>query len=121
MQHRHVAVTLLVILTLMVATIGRGSIVEAVVVPPAAPFVIQTSGPNRSLSIGDWYTHPSGANGSHYFTIHVPCSWPITVPIHIDLYHPDVNTAFDSEFRDEIVGTGTVTTVFEIYGTLIAS
>ena len=116
MQHHRVAVTLLVILTLMVATIGRGSIVEAVEVPPAAPFVIQTSGPNRNLIIGDWYTNPSGANGSHYFTIHVPCSWPITVPIHIDLYHPDVNTAFDSEFRDEIVGTGTVTTVFEIYG-----
>jgi len=116
MQHHRVAVTLLVILTLMVATIGRGSTVEAVEIPPAAPFVIQTSGPNRSLVVGDWYTHPSGANGSHYFTIHVPCSWPTTVPIHIDLYHPDVNTAFDSEFRDEIAGTGTVTTVFEIYG-----
>ncbi|WP_052337883.1 DUF11 domain-containing protein [Chloroflexus sp. Y-396-1] len=116
MQHRHVAVTFLVILTLMIATIGRGSIVEAVVVPPiSTPFYIQTSSPSRALNIGDWYTNSSlgAGNGYHYFTLHVPCGWPSSTPIHIDLFHPDLNSTSGSGVSDEITTVGT--TVFEVY------
>ena len=117
MQHHRVAVTLIVILTLMVATIDRGTIVEAVVVPPTStPFYIQTSSSNRALSIGDWYTNSSAGagNGYHYFTLHVPCGWPSGTPIHIDLFHPDLNGTSGGGVSDEITTTGT--TVFEVYG-----
>ena len=117
MQSHRATIALLAILTLVVTMIGRGSTVEAVVVPPGAPFYIQTSSPSRSLVVGDWYTHPTsggGGGGYHYFALHVPCGWPSGTPIYIDLFHPDLNTTPGGGVSDEIFSLGT--TVFEVYG-----
>jgi uncharacterized repeat protein (TIGR01451 family) len=67
------------------------------------------------LGIGDWYTNSSAGagNGYHYFTLHVPCGWPSGIPIHIDLFHPDLNGTPGGGVSDEITTSGT--TVFEVY------
>ncbi|WP_031461436.1 DUF11 domain-containing protein, partial [Chloroflexus sp. MS-G] len=117
MKSHRAIIALLAILTLVVTMIGRGSTVEAVVVPSTGtPFYIQTSSPSRALGIGDWYTNSSAGagNGYHYFTLHVPCGWPSGIPIHIDLFHPDLNGTPGGGVSDEITTTGT--TVFEVYG-----
>jgi len=116
MKSHRAIIALLAILTLFVTMIGRGSTVEAVVVPSTGtPFYIQTSSPSRALGIGDWYTNSSAGagNGYHYFTLHVPCGWPSGIPIHIDLFHPDLNGTPGGGVSDEIITSGT--TVFEVY------
>ena len=116
MKSHRAIIALLAILTLVVTMIGRGSTVEAVVVPSTGtPFYIQTSSPSRALGIGDWYTNSSAGagNGYHYFTLHVPCGWPSGIPIHIDLFHPDLNGTPGGGVSDEITTSGT--TVFEVY------
>jgi len=117
MLRRLSVVALPFLVTLLVVIAGQHRAVEAVVVPPGAPFYIQTSSPSRLLGIGDWYTHPTGGGGGggyHYFALHVPCGWPSGTPIHIDLFHPDLNTTPGGGVSDEIFSLNT--TVFEVYG-----
>ncbi|MGC8799430.1 MAG: hypothetical protein ACP5UR_04205, partial [Chloroflexus sp.] len=76
---------------------------------------LQTSSPSRGLGIGDWYTNNStgAGNGYHYITLHVPCGWDPNNPVHIDLFHPDLNNTSGGGVSDEITTSGTTT--FEVY------
>ena len=60
----------------------------AVEVPPSGDaFYMQTNGPEGGLNLGDWYTSDDTGTGNsyHYVTLEVPCGWPASEPIHIDL------------------------------------
>ncbi|MEF3273728.1 MAG: DUF11 domain-containing protein [Chloroflexus sp.] len=112
MQRRIVALMLL--FWVAAFTLPIFSVVNAVELPPSgSPFYIQTSSSSRSLSIGDWYTNTGAGNGFHYFTLHIPCGWDPNNPVHIDLFHPDLNTTAGSGVSDEITSIGV--TRFEVY------
>ncbi len=118
MQRRITAMVLLVWAVVLVFAVLASQPANAVVLPPVgSPFYIQTSSPTRALSVGDWYTHPTGGNGFHYFTLHVPCNWNPNNPVHVDLFHPDLNITAGGGVVDEISGTIgiTYTTTFELY------
>lgn len=89
---------------------------RAVEIPPTGVFTyLQTNGPANWIGNGDWYTN--AANGAvigyHYISFNVPCGWPATLPVYIDLYSPEMNDS--SPLSDEIQGT-TDDTFFELYG-----
>ncbi|WP_298821580.1 DUF11 domain-containing protein, partial [uncultured Chloroflexus sp.] len=114
MQRRIIVLTLLLWVVAFMFPIPFGSIVNAVELPPtSSPFYIQTSSSSRALGIGDWYTNPGGGNGYHYFSLHVPCGWDPNNPVHIDLFHPDLNNSAGSGVADEITTSGS--TVYEVY------
>ncbi len=114
MQRRIITLALLIWAAVLVLPLIPGNTVNAVELPPAgSPFYIQTSSPSRALAIGDWYTNPSGGNGYHYFALHVPCGWSPGNSVHIDLFHPDLNSAAGGGVVDEIATTGATT--FELY------
>ncbi|MBP6703698.1 MAG: hypothetical protein KA385_09340, partial [Vicinamibacteria bacterium] len=95
-----------------------------------SPFFFQTSGRATALTIGDWYTNAAtGGSGYHYYTINVPCPGPTAIPIHVDLFSPELHGAPGvtiDELRDA-AGTATTNvavasnTQFEIYasGTVV--
>ncbi|MEI8307796.1 MAG: DUF11 domain-containing protein, partial [Chloroflexales bacterium] len=63
--------------------------------PALSATYLQTNGPVSPISQGDWYT--SNANGVtppgyHYYDITVPCSWPATTPVYVDLFSPEMVT-----------------------------
>ena len=91
---------------------------SAAVVPPAGGFYIQTSGPNAGPGIGDWYSStPAGAgNGYNYLLITVPCGWPPSTPLYVDLFSPEINAAGAAVSSDEPRGAGNDSTQFELYG-----
>ena len=85
--------------------------------PPYNPTYIQTNAGNTFISRGDWYTdsNEGGPGGSQYFTINVPCDWPATKPIDIDLFSPEMNTNAYPLSDEDDNGNGGSPTVFEIY------
>ncbi|OAN46067.1 hypothetical protein A6A03_02070 [Chloroflexus islandicus] len=118
MQRRITIVLLLIWAVALALPMLAYRIASAVELPPAgSPFYIQTSSSTRTLSIGDWYTNPAGGNGYHYFTLHVPCNWNPNIPVHIDLFHPDLNSTAGGGVTDEFGGTinASYTTTFEVY------
>lgn len=64
---------------------------------------MQTNGPFSPLTKGDYYTSdPTDASGggtglNHYMTLEVPCSWPSSKSIQIQLESPDMNSVATSE------------------------
>jgi uncharacterized repeat protein (TIGR01451 family) len=122
-MQRRITFTLLLIWTVVLALpLLTNQIANAVELPPSGSVMyLQTSSPTRSLGIGDWYTNSStgAGNGYHYITLHVPCGWNPNNPVHIDLFHPDLNSTSGGGVSDEFGTIGTTT--FEIYapGTLL--
>ena len=107
--------TLLLLLVLLVRLVVVESF--AIEVPPSgSAFYMQTNGPQGALGLGDWYTSddPGTGNSYHYVTLEVPCGWPTTEPIHVDLFSAEVNSTGVSDetgadgIRDD--------TRFELYG-----
>lgn len=97
-----------------------GSSVFAAEVPPAGVLTyLQTNGPTSAIGNGDWYT--SNANGAvagyHYVQFTVPCAWPSTLPVMVDLQSPSIVV---DEVGDEVAPTETLAngnnTIFELYG-----
>ncbi|GAA5527385.1 hypothetical protein [Herpetosiphon gulosus] len=89
---------------------------KAVEIPPTGASVyLQTNGPTNTLNNGDWYTNSlAGAgNGYHYFTVDIPCAWPSTEPVHIDIFSPEMNS--NATLSDEIRGGVYDNTQFEFY------
>ncbi|WP_054532960.1 DUF11 domain-containing protein [Herpetosiphon geysericola] len=115
----------------LVALLGCITPTKAVEIPPAGASVyLQTNGPTNTLNNGDWYTNnTAGAgNGSHYFTVEIPCSvntttttggWPTNQPVHIDIFSPEMNST--TTVSDEQRGGSYDNTQFEFYaaGTVI--
>lgn len=94
----------------------------AIEIPPNLnPTFIQTNGPQAPVERGDWYTSPDNGIGAgyHYFTINIPCSWPLVAPggfpadIHIDIFSPGVNSGGGT--RDELNGFPNGNGIFELY------
>jgi uncharacterized repeat protein (TIGR01451 family) len=90
----------------------------AIEVPPVGGFYIQTSGPNTAVTIGDWYTATSAGAGSghHYVEVTIPCGWPALVPLHFDLFSPEMNNVAGSLGIGDEVRNSYDTTEFELYG-----
>lgn len=63
----------------------------AVQVPdPTSSLFIQTSGPNAGISIGDYYTAPTGGNTDHEFILRVPSNWAPGTTVTVALFDPEV-------------------------------
>ncbi|NNJ12284.1 DUF11 domain-containing protein [Chloroflexales bacterium ZM16-3] len=91
---------------------------EAAELPPVdSPIFIQTNGPSADIGLGDWYSSNQNGfgGGYHYLSVEVPCGWPTTLDIQIDLYSPEINTFAPTPRIDEIGGTTLDNTVFELY------
>ena len=80
-------------------------------------FSIQTNGRNGAITLGDYYsatTAQGGAQQAHSLRLNVPCSWPTTAPIHLDLFSPQINTATTgyggNQTYEEPAGAGDTTT-----------
>lgn len=97
---------------------GPGSSAAVDVPPAGGGFYFQTSGPNAGAGIGDWYSsNTAGAgNGYNYLVITVPCGWPSTTPLYVDLFSPEINANAVASSRDEPRGAGDDPTQFELYG-----
>ncbi|MBX0331539.1 DUF11 domain-containing protein, partial [Oscillochloris sp. ZM17-4] len=109
-------------LLLIIAMPGGAIAIES---PPAGlQTYLQTNGPTSDIGKGDWYT--SDANGVlagyHYHEITVPCGWPATLPVYIDLFSPEmVVAAVGDEVRPMENLANANATFFELYdvGTVI--
>jgi uncharacterized repeat protein (TIGR01451 family) len=108
-----VLVALLFVVAFPAAAPGR-----AVEVPPAGDFYIQTSGPNAGLGIGDWYssTDAGGGSGQHYIDFSIPCGWPSTTPVYVDLFSPEMNAVAGPPGGHEEPRGNYDSTEFELYG-----
>lgn len=87
--------------------------------PPGLPTYIQTNAADATLGRGDWYTNaPAGGGGGgyHYVTFNVPCNWPTTAPIYVDLFSPEMNS--NNPLSDEATQGNMLpeATQFELYG-----
>ena len=109
----------------LVGIVLLGTSARAFEVPPTGSLVfLQTnSSEAAALTRGDWYTNDANGIGAgyHYVTIHVPCSWPTSRTVSIDLFSPEMsanNPGLDEEFTG-----GPGNTQFEVYdaGTAIVS
>jgi hypothetical protein len=92
---------------------------EAVEVPPTGSvFSIQTNGPAAALGLGDYYSsNAAGAGaGYHYLLFSVPCSWPTSVPVTVDLFSPEINVDAAALALSEEASAPYSTTDFELYG-----
>jgi uncharacterized repeat protein (TIGR01451 family) len=86
------------------------------VLPRSQPFYVVTNGATAGLAAGDWYTAPTaagGGGGSAYASFDVPCGWPASQPIYLDIFSPGISTGAGS--RDTVTGTAD-STEFELYG-----
>lgn len=91
----------------------------AIELPPAgAPFYIQTNGPIGAVTLGDWYTATSAGSGAghHYLAFNVPCGWPASRPIHVDLFSPEMNRVAGALNQSEEPSGNYDSTQFELYG-----
>ena len=117
----------LVVFLLIALTPGGAAAIEAP--PPSANLAatyLQTNGPTSPIDKGDWYT--SNGNGAvvgyHYYEITVPCSWPPTAPVYVDLFSPGmVVDSVSDEIRPgppNVLGSANNTS-FELYapGTIV--
>lgn len=75
-----------------------------------SPFFFQTTGAGAGLTIGDWYTNATGGNGYHYYTINVPCPGPTAIPIHVDIFSPELHGAPGATIDELRDGAGAVST-----------
>lgn len=103
----------------LIAAIGEQQpTARASELPPVnSPIFIQTNGPKAIIGLGDWYTSDQNGfgGGYHYLGIEVPCGWPSTLDINIDLFSPEINTFGPSMPRiDEVTGALS-DTIFELY------
>ena len=97
-----------------VAPVTPASAVD--VLPTSQPFYLVTHGSSTGLAAGDWYTTPAaggGGGGSHYLTFDIPCGWPASQAIYLDIFSPRITTAAGS--RDTVTGSAD-STEFELYG-----
>lgn len=102
----------------LVALAPAPPVARGVELPPVgSPIFIQTNGPQARIDLGDWYTSDqNGINGAyHYFSITVPCRWPASLPLHIDLFSPEINTFGPVPRIDEVESMPLDETVFELY------
>lgn len=111
---RKLPVLALITLVWLFALIG---IVRAIKLPPdtSAAF-IQTSGPNASLGVGDFYTNVEGDNDTHFLRVNVPCTWPGDQPITFALFDPEIqepdpDRTIEPPFADDEIRDDTNTTV----------
>lgn len=91
---------------------------SAVDLPGSGEIFIQTNGPKTPITYGDWYssTGNSEGGGYHYLKLVAACDWPEGVPLHVDLYSPEVNySTADAKAHDEKLGTYRDKTYFELY------
>ncbi len=58
--------------------------------PTGSNALIQTTGPNAGLNIGDWYSHATQGNGPHNFSLTVPCSVDPSEPLTLELFDPEI-------------------------------
>lgn len=92
---------------------------DAVEIPPTgSPFFFQTNGPTAALGLGDWYSsNVVGAGaGYHYIQFVIPCSWPTSTPVTVDLFSPEMNTDAGALAQHEEPNGALNTTTFELYG-----
>ena len=83
------------LLTVVLASIFTVSIYAAEIPPITEEARLQTSGPNAGLNVGDWYSSvpsPPGGGDVNRFLFYVPCGWPGTEDIHVDLYSPELSS-----------------------------
>ncbi|MDQ1711048.1 MAG: large repetitive protein [Frankiaceae bacterium] len=104
---------------LIAGQVGSAGAAAAAEIPPTgSPFFFQTNGPGAALGNGDWYASaaPGAGAGYHYVQFAVPCGWPTTTPVTVDLFSPEMNAdAAALTTHDE--GAGSLdTTTFELYG-----
>lgn len=78
---------LLIVILWFVAVIGVAYAIE--LPDPNSPVFIQTTGPNASLDIGDFYTNVGGANSNHFVEIDVPCGWPGNLSVTFAVFDPE--------------------------------
>jgi len=105
-----------ILVALMVGSVPYSG--AAIEIPPPGGFYIQTGGPNAAVGIGDWYSaNVAGAgSGYHYITITVPCGWPSTTPLHIDLFSPEMNQVAGALLQGDEPRNSYDFTQFELYG-----
>ncbi|MEI7769409.1 MAG: hypothetical protein WCI67_05440 [Chloroflexales bacterium] len=129
MRVRHPALAQICFFTLVVLMLtallpGGAAATEA---PPATDLTyLQTNGPSSPIAQGDWYTSTANGVGPgyHYYDITIPCGWPTTTPVYVDLFSPEmVVDAIGDEVRVVPILPGYVesiadanNTVFELYG-----
>ncbi|NNJ11264.1 DUF11 domain-containing protein [Chloroflexales bacterium ZM16-3] len=118
---------LLIVLFIVVSMPSGAAAIEA---PPAGlGTYLQTNGPTNGIGNGDWYTNDSNgvvdlngnpAPGYHYHEITVPCGWPATLPVYIDLFSPAMVVDATGDEVDplvsgnELIGNAN-NTIFELY------
>lgn len=87
--------------------------------PPAgSAYQVQTNGPNGAIGLGDWYTSAAagGGAGHHYVIATVPCGWPSTEPVNVDLFSPEMNAVAGALGLSEEPNGAYDSTQFELYG-----
>lgn len=92
---------------------------SAIDLPPAgAPFYIQTNGPIGAATLGDWYSSNAvGAGaGNHYLAFNVPCGWPASKDVNVDLFSPEMNRVTGPLAQTEEPNGAYDSTQFELYG-----
>ena len=75
-------------------------------------------GPSAAVGLGDWYTSNAvgGGLGYHYVQFFIPCSWPTSTPVTIDLFSPEMNADAGVLAQHEEPNGALDTTTFELYG-----
>ncbi|MBX0327462.1 DUF11 domain-containing protein [Oscillochloris sp. ZM17-4] len=114
--YAHALVFLSVTLILVAAMPTPAS--KAAELPPVSlPIFIQTNGASADIGLGDWYSSDQNGfgGGYHYLGIEIPCRWPSTLDVHIDLFSPEINTFAPPPRIDEVGGATLSDTVFELY------
>jgi uncharacterized repeat protein (TIGR01451 family) len=110
-------VGLIVMFAVVATLILPTTATQAVELPPInSPIFIQTNGPDADIGLGDWYSSSQNGigGGYHYLTVNVPCGWPDSLDIHIDLYSPEINN-FDGPISIDEIRGGLNNTTFELY------
>ncbi len=100
------------------ATGAIASTAAAVELPGHGEIFVQTNGPRSPIQHGDWYTSRvnSEGGGYHYVKLIAACEWPEDMPLHVDLYSPEMNySSRDAKRHDEKRGRWRDKTYFELY------
>jgi uncharacterized repeat protein (TIGR01451 family) len=73
--------------------------------------VIETLGPNAPPSIGAVYPSSNG----YFLAIKLPCIWPSTTPIHLDIFSPEMNSTYSFDEPFTATSTGILSTTFQLF------
>jgi large repetitive protein len=88
----------------------------AVEVPPAGSSVLlRTNGPLAPATAGDKYTTGNPA-GHHILTVEIPCAWPASRPVYLDLYSPEVNVDGAAGGTGDVVTGAPDSAVLRLFG-----